>query len=94
MTETVSHTVDPSIYGRSGDVEKHLDGIKKQYDTDEKRQFYAQVMGDGTSRRSSSARSKLDLAMVLTTYFCLCSVGTSNIVCDQNYLELRLGFSP
>lgn len=44
---TTSHTVDPEIYKRSGDVSKHLDGVKKQYDTEEKREFYAHVMGDG-----------------------------------------------
>lgn len=48
LGETVSTTVDPAIYGRSGDLHKHLEGVQKQYDTDEKREFYAQVMGDGT----------------------------------------------
>jgi len=43
-----SETVTPEIYGRSGDIAKHLEGIQKQYDTAEKREFYAQVMGDGT----------------------------------------------
>ena len=43
-TETV---VDPKIYGRSGNIDKHLEGVQKQYDTTEKREFYAQVMGDG-----------------------------------------------
>jgi hypothetical protein len=47
-TSTISHTVTPEIYGKSGDINKHLDGVKKQYDTAEKRDFYAQVMGDGT----------------------------------------------
>lgn len=42
-----SATVDPKIYGRSGDIDKHLEGVQKQYDTTEKREFYAQVMGDG-----------------------------------------------
>ena len=40
--------VDPSIYGKSGSLDKHLEGVKKQYDTAEKIEFYAQVMGDGT----------------------------------------------
>ena len=43
-----SHNVTEEIYGKSGDINKHLDGVKKQYDTAEKRDFYAQVMGDGT----------------------------------------------
>lgn len=40
---------NPEIYVKSGDVHKHLEGVKAQYDTDEKRDFYAQVMGDGTA---------------------------------------------
>ena len=48
-----SHTVSKEIYGKSGDINKHLDGVKKQYDTAEKRDFYAQVMGDGTCAESS-----------------------------------------
>lgn len=39
--------VDPDIYGQSGDADKHAEGVKKQYDTKEKLEFYAQVMGDG-----------------------------------------------
>lgn len=35
------------IYQKTGDHEKHLEGIKKQYDTSEKLEFYAEVMGDG-----------------------------------------------
>ena len=46
---TSSTAVDPEIYQKSGNVEKHLDGVKKQYDTKEKLEFYAQVMGDGTA---------------------------------------------
>eukprot|EP00977_Amphora_coffeiformis_P009585 scaffold2205_cov167-Amphora_coffeaeformis.AAC.11 len=49
MAGPTSHTVTPEIYGKSGDISKHLDGVKKQYDTAEKRDFYAQVMGDGTA---------------------------------------------
>lgn len=45
----VSDNVDPEIYAKSGDINKHLDGVKKQYDTSEKREFYAHVMGDGTA---------------------------------------------
>ena len=56
MTETVSHTVTPEIYGKSGDISKHLDGVKKQYDTAEKRDFYAQVMGDGKFRPTNRRR--------------------------------------
>jgi len=48
MTATAS-AVDPEIYKKSGSVEQHLEGIKKQYDTKEKLEFYAQVMGDGTA---------------------------------------------
>lgn len=48
MTAT-SSAVDPEIYKKSGSVEQHLQGVKKQYDTKEKLEFYAQVMGDGTA---------------------------------------------
>jgi len=41
--------VDPDIYGKSGDLAKHMEGVKAQYDTKEKLEFYAQVMGDGTA---------------------------------------------
>lgn len=40
--------VDPDTYGKSGCINKHVEGVKKQYDTPEKLEFYAQVMGDGT----------------------------------------------
>ena len=40
--------VDPDTYGKSGCIDKHVEGVKKQYDTPEKLEFYAQVMGDGT----------------------------------------------
>lgn len=40
--------VDKDTYDKSGSLSKHLDGVKKQYDTPEKLEFYAQVMGDGT----------------------------------------------
>lgn len=46
--EFVAVQVDPDTYGRSGDIIKHVEGVKKQYDTKEKLEFYAQVMGDGT----------------------------------------------
>ena len=46
---TVSAAVDPAIYAKSGDQDKHLEGVKKQYDTAEKLEFYAEVMGDGTA---------------------------------------------
>lgn len=48
-TESIAAEVDPSIYGKSGDISKHLEGVKAQYDTKEKLEFYAQVMGDGTA---------------------------------------------
>lgn len=41
--------IDPEIYRKSGSIEKHLEGVKKQYDTKEKLDFYAEVMGDGTA---------------------------------------------
>uniref|UniRef100_A0A7S1B7R6 Methyltransferase type 11 domain-containing protein n=1 Tax=Corethron hystrix TaxID=216773 RepID=A0A7S1B7R6_9STRA len=40
---------DSKTYQKSGDMDKHLEGVKKQYDTKEKREFYSQVMGDGTA---------------------------------------------
>ncbi|KAL3936083.1 MAG: hypothetical protein SGBAC_008525 [Bacillariaceae sp.] len=46
--ESIAAAVDPDTYGKSGDTDKHLEGVKKQYDTKEKLEFYAQVMGDGT----------------------------------------------
>lgn len=46
---TASTAVDPEIYAKSGDQDKHLEGVKKQYDTAEKLEFYAEVMGDGTA---------------------------------------------
>lgn len=49
MTSSTATAVDPEIYQKSGNVEKHLDGVKKQYDTKEKLEFYAEVMGDGTA---------------------------------------------
>ena len=47
--ETVAVQVDQEIYGKSGDLDKHMEGVKAQYDTKEKLEFYAQVMGDGTA---------------------------------------------
>lgn len=47
--EPIAAEVDPSIYGKSGDISKHVEGVKAQYDTKEKLEFYAQVMGDGTA---------------------------------------------
>jgi sarcosine/dimethylglycine N-methyltransferase len=47
MSVTAAH--DPQIYQKTGQIDQHLEGIKKQYDTAEKREFYAQVMGDGTA---------------------------------------------
>mmetsp|Transcript_41425 Transcript_41425/g.88284 ORF Transcript_41425/g.88284 Transcript_41425/m.88284 type:complete len:342 (+) Transcript_41425:94-1119(+) len=48
-TGKIAAEVDPSIYGKSGDLTKHMEGVKAQYDTKEKLEFYAQVMGDGTA---------------------------------------------
>ena len=47
--EPIAAQVDESIYGKSGDLDKHMEGVKAQYDTKEKLEFYAQVMGDGTA---------------------------------------------
>mmetsp|Transcript_29240 Transcript_29240/g.53457 ORF Transcript_29240/g.53457 Transcript_29240/m.53457 type:complete len:340 (-) Transcript_29240:167-1186(-) len=47
--EPIAAEVDPSVYGKSGDLEKHMEGVKAQYDTKDKLEFYAQVMGDGTA---------------------------------------------
>jgi len=47
--QTIAAEVDPAIYGKSGDIDKHMEGVKAQYDTKEKLEFYAQVMGDGTA---------------------------------------------
>lgn len=44
----IAKQVDIDTYGKSGSIDKHLEGVKKQYDTPEKMEFYAQVMGDGT----------------------------------------------
>lgn len=48
-SEPIAAQVDVEIYGKSGDLEKHMEGVKAQYDTKEKLEFYAQVMGDGTA---------------------------------------------
>ena len=42
-TEPIAAEVDPNIYGKSGDISKHVEGVKAQYDTEEKLAFYAQV---------------------------------------------------
>jgi len=47
MTSSAAQ-VEPDTYGKTGSLTKHVEGIKKQYDTPEKLEFYAQVMGDGT----------------------------------------------
>lgn len=49
QAEPIAAEVDPNIYGKSGDISKHVEGVKAQYDTKEKLEFYAQVMGDGTA---------------------------------------------
>ena len=45
--EPIAAQINPEIYGKSGDMSKHMEGVKKQYDTKEKLEFYQQVMGDG-----------------------------------------------
>ena len=47
--EPIAAEVDPSIYGKTGDISKHVEGVKAQYDTEEKLAFYSEVMGDGTA---------------------------------------------
>lgn len=53
--------VDPEIYAKSGNMDKHLEGVRQQYDTDEKRSFYAQVMGDGTGNIHFGKWDNIDL---------------------------------
>jgi SAM-dependent methyltransferase len=60
MASTTS-AVDPEIYAKSGSLNKHLDGVKKQYDTPEKLEFYAQVMGDGTANIHFGKWDNIDL---------------------------------
>jgi len=77
MATATSHTVTPEIYGKSGDISKHLDGVKKQYDTAEKRDFYAQVMGDGKFRQSRR-RFGGTIAYLMSNFFFILT-GTANI---------------
>eukprot|EP00970_Alexandrium_tamarense_P008520 scaffold1625_cov192-Alexandrium_tamarense.AAC.39 len=58
---TIATEVDPSIYGKSGDISKHVAGVKAQYDTAEKLEFYAQVMGDGTANIHFGKWDNVDL---------------------------------
>ena len=58
---TAAAQVDPSIYGKSGDISKHLEGVKKQYDTQNKIEFYKQVMGDGTANIHFGKWDNVDL---------------------------------
>lgn len=53
--------VDKDVYGKSGDISKHLEGVKAQYDTKEKLEFYAQVMGDGTANIHFGKWDNVDL---------------------------------
>lgn len=59
--EAIAAQVDPDIYGKSGDVAKHVEGVKKQYDTKEKLEFYEQVMGDGTDNIHFGKWDNIDL---------------------------------
>jgi SAM-dependent methyltransferase len=59
--ETIAAQIDPDTYGKSGDLSKHMDGVKKQYDTKEKIEFYAQVMGDGTDNIHFGKWDNIDL---------------------------------
>ena len=49
MTATakpIAAAIDPDTYDKSGDISKHAEGVKKQYDTkEEKLEFYAQSHG-------------------------------------------------
>mmetsp|Transcript_5210 Transcript_5210/g.11775 ORF Transcript_5210/g.11775 Transcript_5210/m.11775 type:complete len:261 (+) Transcript_5210:289-1071(+) len=48
--ELIAAEVDPSIYDKSGDISKHVEGVKAQYDTKETLELYGhQVLGDGTA---------------------------------------------
>jgi hypothetical protein len=60
-TETIAAQVAPEIYGRSGDISKHLEGVKAQYDTENKIEFYKQVMGDGTANIHFGKWDNIDL---------------------------------
>ena len=60
-TEPIAAAIDPDTYGKSGDASKHEDGVKKQYDTKEKLEFYAQVMGDGTNNIHFGKWDNIDL---------------------------------
>ena len=70
--ESVAVQVDEEIYGKSGDLDKHMEGVKAQYDTKEKLEFYAQVMGDGTANihfgkwdgESSTVSRNVDLSPI------------------------------
>lgn len=53
--------VDPDIYSKSGSLSKHVAGVKAQYDTAEKLEFYAQVMGDGTANIHFGKWDNIDL---------------------------------
>jgi len=60
-TTMTSENVNPEIYAKSGDMNKHLEGVKKQYDTQEKRAFYQSVMGDGTANIHFGKWDNIDL---------------------------------
>lgn len=60
-TTTIAAEVDPSIYGKSGDINKHVEGVRAQYDTADKLEFYAQVMGDGTANIHFGKWDNIDL---------------------------------
>ncbi|KAL7512651.1 hypothetical protein ACHAXN_010735 [Cyclotella atomus] len=50
-----------TLLGKSGDISKHVEGVKAQYDTAEKLEFYAQVMGDGTANIHFGKWDNIDL---------------------------------
>jgi len=58
---TSETAVDPAIYAKSGSIDKHMEGVRKQYDTPEKLEFYAQVMGDGTANIHFGKWDNVDL---------------------------------
>ena len=60
-SEAIAAQVAPEIYGRSGDISKHLEGVKAQYDTENKIEFYKQVMGDGTANIHFGKWDNIDL---------------------------------
>eukprot|EP00956_Cyclotella_meneghiniana_P039231 scaffold167904_cov56-Cyclotella_meneghiniana.AAC.1 len=60
-TTTEAAEVAPEIYSKSGSLSKHVAGVKAQYDTSDKIEFYSQVMGDGTANIHFGKWDNIDL---------------------------------